>query len=179
MENEDSTRKYLVFSVEEDYALELSKIVEIIEYRSVTKVPETPAYIAGVMNLHGSVLPVIDMRKRFHKPDATVVTRRCIVVIRYEDMRLGLIVDTVTDLIDIDKSTISPPPQVGKDYSHVFIKAIGVCSDKMVLIIDADTLVNHSDLQFLQEDESPEGEEPPSPEKDTAAKSSTTKHSKN
>lgn len=145
--------QYLVFSVDEHYALELAKIVEILEYKPITRVPETPAYIAGMMNLHGSVLPVLDMRRRFHKPDRDDLPYRCIVVTRFEGMKLGLVVDTVDDLIALEPGSISQPPQVGEDYAHVFIKQIGVYEDKMVLIIDADKLVNHSDLSFLKEEE--------------------------
>ncbi len=150
MEDAELQGKYLVFEIDENYALELSKVKEILEYKPVTAVPETPAYIAGVMNLRGSVVPVIDMRKRFHKPEKADLQRRCTIIIHFENALLGLMVDNVTDLIDIAAGSISPPPQVGADYAHVFIKSIGVCSEKMLLIVDTDRLVNHSDLQFLE-----------------------------
>ncbi len=149
---EEQPQQYLVFSVDESYALELSKIVEILEYKPITRVPETPPYIAGMMNRHGSVLPVIDMRKRFHKEDRPDLPYRCIIVIRFDEMKLGLVVDNVNDLITLDPGSISAPPQVGPDYAHVFIKGIGVHEQKMMLIVDADRLVNQSDLTFLEEE---------------------------
>ncbi len=151
-EQDELLHKYLVFSVDESYALELSKVREIMEYKPITRVPETPAYIVGVMNRHGSVVPVIDMRKRFHQPDLENASRRCTIIIRFDGGHLGLLVDNVTDLIDIAPEMISPPPQVGKSYSHVFIKAIGIYKEQMVMIVDADKLVNLDDLAALPEE---------------------------
>lgn len=148
---DELAHKYLVFAIDESYAVELANVLEIIEFKDVTRVPETPDYIAGVTNRQGSVLPVIDMRKRFHKDSAPEDIRRCIVVIRYEDMKLGLLVDSVSDLCDIGEEKISPPPQVGPNYAHVFIKAIGIREEEMVMIIDTNTLINHRDLQALEE----------------------------
>jgi Chemotaxis signal transduction protein len=149
---DETANKYLVFYIDELFALELKSVIEIIDMRPITKVPETPEYIAGVMNLRGEALPVIDMRARFKKAPKGGNDRQCMIVARFDDMKLALLVDEVTDLVGIDPDNVNPPPQVGHDYSHVFIKAIGVREEGMLLIVDTDKLVNLSELDFMSEE---------------------------
>lgn len=148
--NDEVLSKYLLFSIDELFAIPLENVVEIIEDRPVTRIPETPDYILGIMNLRGSVVSVIDMRTRFKKPVQNDLPHKCIVIIRYEGMQLGLVVDDVLDLITIPKESITPPPQVGGNYSHVFVKAIGVKDNIMTLIIDTDKLIHLDDLAFIE-----------------------------
>ncbi len=150
-ENEELLNKYLVFSVDENYALELKSVHEIVEFREVSAVPETPGYILGVINLRGQIVPVIDLRVRFHKPAKLNLPRRCIIVAKYQAQLLGLVVDDVLDLVAIEEDQISSPPRVNSSYEHVFIKKIGVSGDSMVLIVDEDKLVNLEDLDFMGE----------------------------
>lgn len=154
--------KYLLFSVDEEYALELSSVLEIIELADITRVPEAPDYVSGIMNLRGNVVPVLDVRKRFKKPEREDIKARCIVVCNVEDHRLGLLVDNVIDLIDIPRDKLQDPPQLGSNYVNVFIKSIGISSDeeeeevRMHLIVDTDKLVNYNDLHFFDDDREPE-----------------------
>lgn len=141
--------RYLTFELGESYALDMSCIVEIIQYKAVTAVPETPTYIAGVVNIRGVILPVIDMRTRFHLPEAVDLSRRCIIIINFEDKKIGLVVDNVTDLIELDADKVSPPPQAGSHYSHVFIKSVGILDEGITLIVDTDKLVHLNELDFL------------------------------
>ena len=141
--------QFLLFEVDEEYAIDLGKVIEVIEFQPVTGVPETPPYITGVINLRGQVIPVIDLRIRFRKEPKEYDYRTCIIVVDMEGIHLGLIVDNVLDLITVEESNIIPPPQVGNDYSHVFIKSIAMHEGKVKLIIDGDKIINHSDLDFL------------------------------
>lgn len=150
--NEELQNKYLVFYIDELFALELKNVIEIIGMKPITKVPETPDYILGVMNLRGEALPVLDMRARFKKAPDCGGDRRCLIITRFEDMKLALLVDEVTDLVTINPENVNPPPHVGHDYSHVFIKAIGVREEGILLILDTDKLVNMSELEFLNEE---------------------------
>lgn len=147
----DINTKYLLFEVDEEYALALSYVMEIIEYTEITRVPEAPEYIAGIINLRGHVIPVLDVRKRFRKAAGTSVIPRCIVIAQIEDSPLGLIVDNVIDLIDIDTDNLKDPPHVGANYIHVFVKYIGIADGKMHLIVDPDKLVNYDDLSFVED----------------------------
>lgn len=161
----ESTQKYLLFEVDEEYALSLDQVVEIIENTEITRVPETPDYIAGIVNLRGHVIPILDVRKRFRKPHRSDVRQRCIVIANIEEHQLGLLVDNVVDLIDIDAANIKETPQVGSNYIHVYIKNIGIAENKMYLIVDTDRLVNYNDLFFLEE----KAEETPAPSPDEAS----------
>ena len=148
--NEHLSDKYLIFEVDEYYALEIAAVVEIIEYTEPTNVPDTPDYIAGMMNLHGHIVPVIDIRTRFKKKPKEINARRCIVIVNIANNHIGLIVDNVIDLITINPANLIDPPQVGTSYSYVFIKSIGVTGNKMNLIIDTDKLINHNDFEGLE-----------------------------
>ena len=154
MMDDNLKNRYLLFEIDEEYAVELSKVLEVIEFQPVTRVPETPDYITGVINLRGHVVPVIDLRVRFKKALKEYNYRTCIIVVDIEGIHLGLVVDKVLDLITFNESEIIPPPQVGNDYSHVFIKSIGMHEGKVKLIIDGDKIINYNDLEFLNETES-------------------------
>lgn len=159
MVNEQLQGQYLLFTVDETYALALEQVVEILELQPITAIPETPPYIAGAMNLRGQILPMLDLRLRFHKEQKlppkeskrSGQDRRCVVVVRFEEQPLGLIVDAVVDLLTITQEHITPPPQVGSDYAHVFVKAIGIHEEQMVLILESEKLICHSDLDFITE----------------------------
>jgi Chemotaxis signal transduction protein len=142
--------KYLIFEVDEYYAVEIAAVVEIIEYSVPTNVPDTPDYIAGMMNLHGHIVPVIDIRTRFRKKPKDITARKCIIIVNINHNQLGLIVDNVMDLITIDPANLTAPPQVGTSYSYVFIKSIGISDKKMHLVIDTDKLINHKDLEIME-----------------------------
>lgn len=154
----DIDNKYLVFEVDEAYALALHHVVEIIEYRDVTKVPETPDYIAGIINLRGHVVPVIDVRRRFRKAYREGVRPRCIVIIRLDNNLLGLSVDNVVDLVDINPEELTAAPQIGGSHAHAFISAIGIRDGVMQLVVDTDRLVNYNDLYALEGEERPAGD---------------------
>lgn len=152
------TKKYLLFEVDEEYALELDTVLEIIELCEVTRVPEAPDYVAGIINLRGNVVPVIDVRKRFRKPPRESVVARCIVICNIGDNRLGMIVDNVIDLIELDPTKLQDPPQLGSNYIHVFVKNIGLSENdpaRMRLIVDTDKLVNYDDLHYFDEHQEP------------------------
>ena len=148
-----TSNKYLIFEVDEEYALDVANVLQIIEMADITRVPDAPDYVAGIINLRGHVVPVIDMRKRFRKGKGADGLSRCIVIAEIENNMLGLIVDSVVDLIDIDDDMIKDSPRVGTSFAYVFVKGIGIVGEKMHLIVDADKLVNYNDLNFLDHDE--------------------------
>ncbi len=160
---DELSNKYLLFEVDEEYALNLSSVLEIIELKTITRVPEAPDYVSGIINLRGNVVPILDIRKRFRKPERPDVKPRCVIICNVADNRLGLMVDNVIDLINIDPSKLKDPPQLGSNYVHVFIKNIGISGDdekqdtklpmlKMHLIVDTDKLINYNDLHFFDDD---------------------------
>ena len=137
---EDTTKdKYLTFEIDnEEYGIDISYVIEIITVCAITWVPETPDFLKGVINLRGSIIPVIDARLRFRKPEKEYDSLTCIIVIEYENYEVGLIVDTVNEVMLIPEEHISVPPSAKLKYQNQFIKNIGKVGDDVQLLLDID-----------------------------------------
>jgi len=142
MENvsaEDVMRgKYLTFLVEKvGYGIEISYVVEIISVCDITLVPHTHAYVKGIINLRGTVVPVIDMGMRFGGAEVVYTEQTCIIVLSLDDMSVGILVDGVQDVTDIDDANIQDPPTTtGNAVKNHFIKAVGVSQGDVKQLID-------------------------------------------
>lgn len=134
--------QFLTFVIEyEDYGIEVKNIKEIITVCDITRVPHTPSYLKGVINLRGEIIPVIDVREKFHKEIKEYDKHTCIIVIEYEDYNLGLIVDRVKEVIFINNMKLIPPPKDKYDYYNEFIKMIGHYEEDIKLILDLNKLL--------------------------------------
>ena len=130
--------KYLTFKVGDgEYGIEIKYVTEIIGVQDITFVPQTYSYVKGIMNLRGTIIPIIDMRLRFCQEEKEYTERTCIVVLSMEDMNIGLIVDEVQEVSDIGDENIQPPPQIsGDDMKSLFIKSIGLCGESVKQLLD-------------------------------------------
>lgn len=137
---EDTTKdKYLTFKIdEEEYGIDICYVVEIIGVCSITWVPETTTYVKGIINLRGSIIPVIDVRLRFNKEEKEYDSITCIIVIEFQEYTIGLIVDTVDEVMYIPENKISAPPNAKLKYQNKFIKNIGKIGDEVQLLLDLD-----------------------------------------
>lgn len=151
LEEEDTQKgKYLTFSIgKEMYGLEIKYVTEIIGIQAITEVPELPEYIRGIVNLRGKIIPVMDVRLRFKKDFKEYNDRTCVVVIDIKDISIGLIVDSVSEVISIAEEEIVPPPDINK-IANRFIKGIGKAGNEVKLILDCDRLLNDDDAQSLE-----------------------------
>lgn len=142
-EDEDTMKdKYLTFHLgKEVYGIEIYHVIEIIGIHRITEVPDMPDYVKGVINLRGQVMPVMDVRIRFHMEPLEYNDRTCIIIIMVNDTTIGLVVDTVEEVIDIMEENISPPPKVGKGVKSRYIKGMGRYDDRVKIILDADKLL--------------------------------------
>ena len=142
-EDEDTQKgKFLTFVLaKEEYGIEISHVKQIIGLQNITEVPDKPAYILGVINLRGSVIPIMDVRLRFAMEKKAYDDRTCIVVTNVEDKTVGLLVDTVSEVLDIPATQIEEPPKVNKGEASKFIKGIGKTGDKVKIILNVETLV--------------------------------------
>ncbi len=140
MQEEDTTRdKYLTFRVDdEQYGIEISHVVEIITICAITWIPDAPDYLKGIINLRGSIIPVIDARSRFRKMSKEYDSLTCIVVIEYEHYTVGIIVDTVNEVMYIPEEKISSPPSAKLKFQNQFIRNIGKIGDDVQLLLDLD-----------------------------------------
>lgn len=139
---EDSQKgKFLTFRIDrEDYALEIRHVTEIIGIQKITEVPDMADYVRGVINLRGKVIPVIDVRARFHLPARPYDERTCIIVVHVRELAVGLVVDKVNEVADIADDRIEPPPRTSSP-SGRYIQGIGKIGDEVKIILDAGKLL--------------------------------------
>ena len=130
--------KYLTFLVGDvGYGIEISYVVEIISVQEITLVPHTHAYVKGIINLRGTVVPVIDMGMRFGQGEVVYTDKTCIIVLSMDDMSVGILVDGVQDVSDIGDENIQEPPKTtGSAMKNFFIKAVGVSGGEVKQLID-------------------------------------------
>jgi len=150
---EDTQRgKYLTFSLgREEYGIEIRYVTEIVGLQSITEVPELPDYVKGVINLRGKIIPVIDVRLRFKKEAREYNDRTCTIVIDVKDISVGLIVDTISEVLSIGEESIVPPPQLSGSYHHKYIKGIGKVGNTVKLLLDCEKLLTDDEIQDLGE----------------------------
>ncbi|MFP4369280.1 MAG: chemotaxis protein CheW [Candidatus Kapaibacterium sp.] len=143
-QNEDTLAdRYLTFRLgNEEYALEIRYVIEILGIQKITEVPNIPKFIKGIINLRGMIHPVIDVRKRFGLKPEEYDERTCIIVIRFDNSAsIGLIVDEVSEVVTIRKEQISPPPQTKKGSQSKYISGIGRMEEGVKFILDIDKLL--------------------------------------
>jgi purine-binding chemotaxis protein CheW len=143
---------HLTFKLgEEAYGIEILKVQEIMGMLTVTPVPRTPDYMRGVINLRGKVIPVIDLRLKFAM-DAHEYTRRtCIIVVQVQRERaaliMGIIVDEVSEVLDVSTEQIEPPPSFGTEVNTEFILGIGKVGSKVMMLLDVDRVLTGEELK--------------------------------
>jgi purine-binding chemotaxis protein CheW len=150
----DKEGKYLTFALgNEEYGLEILKVREIIGFMDITAVPQMPPYIKGVINLRGQVIPVIDLRAKFSMASAEVTEETCIIVVEITQQsrkfNTGIVVDHVSEVLDIAGDDIEEAPQFGTDVNTDFILGMGKVSDRVKILLDIDKVLAAIDVQTL------------------------------
>jgi purine-binding chemotaxis protein CheW len=145
------TRQYLTFQLgEEVFGLDVSHVREILEFTAVTKVPKTPDYMRGVINLRGSVVPVLDMRLKFGLTRTEKTVNTCIIVVEvsFEDEHriIGALVDSVQEVFEMEPEQIEPAPKIGAQLKTEFIKGMGKKDDHFIIILNIDKVFSSEDL---------------------------------
>lgn len=134
--------KYLTFRLgEEQYGLEIRRVREIIGMMDITPVPQMPAHVKGVINLRGQVIPLVDLRLKFGMPPAKYTDATCIIVVNVGAL-VGLVVDTVREVLDITAEQIDAPPPLGAAVDTSFLLGMGKVRDGVKILLDADKLLN-------------------------------------
>lgn len=151
---DDSPQQYLTFSLGgEVFALGILNVKEIIEFGSITEIPMMPAFIRGVINLRGAVVPVIDLSARFGGRTSAVSRRTCIVIVELgsgEDRQdLGVIVDAVNEVLEIPRGDIEPPPSFGARIRADFIQGMGKVNGDFVIILNVERVLSTEEMTML------------------------------
>ena len=152
------TRQYLTFQLEEEvFALDVSHVREILEFTTVTKVPKTPDYMRGVINLRGSVVPVLDMRLKFGftRTEKTVNTCVIVVEVSFEDERtiIGALVDSVQEVFELEPEQIEPAPRIGTQLKTEFIVGMGKKENHFIIILNIDKVFSSEELATVLDKE--------------------------
>ncbi len=147
--------KFLTFLMaNEKYGLEILKVREIMGMMDVTSIPTTPAFIRGVINLRGKVIPVVDLRLKFGLDAKEDNQRTCIIVVHLthtaQQMTMGIIVDEVSDVLDIDRDQIEPPPSFGANVRTDFILGMGKVDKKVMTMLDIDRVLTEQEIGFVE-----------------------------
>lgn len=141
--------RYLTFWINGQlFGIPIAAVVQIVGVQPITEVPDYPSYAKGIINMRGSIIPIIDVRLRLGKPAAEYNDRTCIIVTNCRDKNYGLVVDEVEEVADVADDRIAPPPKIMDGVTDQFITGIGKMEEGVVLLIDAIRLLGNS-----QEDE--------------------------
>ena len=139
--------EYLSFTLgAEHYGVDILKVQEIRGYDAVTRVPDAPDYIKGVINLRGTIVPVIDLRLKLRLDEARYDAFTVMIVLNVEDRVVGIVVDSVSDVIPLNAEQIRPTPEFGAAVDTRFISGIGTQDDRMLILLDIETLLDTADL---------------------------------
>ncbi|MDF2592115.1 MAG: cheW4 [Clostridia bacterium] len=152
-EEEDTQKgKYLTFNIgTEFYGIEIKYVTEIIGIQVITEVPELPEHIRGIINLRGKIIPVMDVRLRFKKPFREYNDRTCVIVVDIKDISVGLIVDSVSEVLNIPEQDIVEPPQINKGFNNRYIKKIGKVGSDVKLLLNCEKLLTEDEIVDINE----------------------------
>ncbi len=152
----DQINSYLSFNLGEGtFAANVSKVLNILEMTEITKVPRAPEYMKGVINLRGSVLPVVDTRIKFNMSPTEYTSNTCILVMEVdvegERVQVGGLVDEVQAVLEIEKEDILPPPNIGSKYRSEFISGMAKIDEKFIMLLNMDSVFSSDDVASIRE----------------------------
>jgi purine-binding chemotaxis protein CheW len=152
-DSDENTNKFLSFCLgDEEYGLEILRVREIIGIIDITPLPQTPPYVKGVINLRGKIIPVIELRTKFGMNSVPYTEETCVIVVEVSDQeseeeyQVGVIVDTVSEVLDITPDQIEPAPKFGGSLSTDYIMGMGKVKDKVFILLDTGRVLKHDDL---------------------------------
>ena len=151
----NETRQYLTFKLDEEiFGVDVSQVREILDLIKITKVPQTPDFMCGVINLRGSVVPIVDMRLKFGLPKKEATVNTCIIVVEVlmdgDVMVLGALVDSVQEVFELEPKDIEPAPKMGTRLNTQYIKGMGRREENFIIILDTDKIFSAEEISIVQ-----------------------------
>ena len=152
------TTQYLTYKLgDETFALDITKVREVLDFTTVTKVPRTPEFMRGVINLRGSVVPVVDLRLKFGMTKTENSVNTCIIITEVtvdgDTTILGCLADSVQEVLDLDEEHIAPAPRIGTKLRTEFIRGMGKRDDRFIIILDIDKVFSFDELALVKQDQ--------------------------
>ena len=152
------TSQYLTFRLDNEiYAMDINTVREVLDITQITKVPRMPDFMCGVINLRGGVVPVVDLRLKFGLKEAESADENCIVIIEIvldgEETILGILVDSVQEVMSLEPDQIDPPPRIGTRLKTEFIKGMGKKQNEFIIILETTKVFSAEELAIVQASE--------------------------
>ena len=149
-----NTNQYLTFTLDnEQYAIGVAKVREVLEYTKITKLPRTAVFMKGIINLRGAGVPVIDLRLKFGLPETPITKTTSIIVMEVDSQDgavvVGALADAVHEVVDIDEASIEPAPRFGTRLAAEFIRGVGKKDDQFVILLDIDRIFNAEEISVI------------------------------
>lgn len=155
-------KKYLMFYLnEEHYGIPILKVNEIIGLMEITPIPRTPAFMKGIINLRGKIIPVMDLRLKFSMPERPYDEQTCIIIVELAINNtknlIGVLVDKVAEVVNVYQADIEAPPQYGQECENGFLTGIGKVKGKVIMLLDIEAIINcHEMINLINQDLTPE-----------------------
>lgn len=148
---EAESREFLVFSLgDEEYAIDILKVQEIRGYENVTRIANAPDFIKGVTNLRGVIVPIVDLRIKFHFDKVEYGGQTVVIVVNVADRVVGIVVDGVSDVMTLTPDQIKPAPEFGVTLSSDFLSGLGSLEDRMLVLVDIDKLLTSDEMALVE-----------------------------
>ena len=153
--NNIDTNQYLTFKLQDEvFGLAIGKVREVLDFTNITKVPRTPEYMRGVINLRGSVVPVVDLHLKFGLEQAEKTVNTCIIIVEInmegEITVLGALADSVQEVVELEPEQIEPAPKIGTKLDTAFIKGMGKRDEEFIILLDIDKVFSNEELTLVQ-----------------------------
>jgi purine-binding chemotaxis protein CheW len=153
-------KQYLAFGLGgESFAMEIGYVKEVIQYGELTEVPLMPPYLRGVISLRGAMVPVIDLSTRFGRPPTEIALRSCVIILEIPShegpLLMGVIVENVSEVLELADSDIEPPPSFGQDARSEFLSGVGKLGKRFVILLDVKHVLSTEELSVLASDQAP------------------------
>jgi purine-binding chemotaxis protein CheW len=147
--------QYLTYKLaDEVFASDITKVREVLDFTTITRVPKMPDFLRGVINLRGSVVPVVDLRLKFGMPKTDQTVDTCVIITEVnvdgEQTTIGVLADSVQEVMDLDPNSIEPAPKIGTGLNMDFIKGMGKHNDGFIIILDIDKIFSPEELSAIQ-----------------------------
>lgn len=146
-----STQQVIFKLDDESYGVGIMKVYGIERYQEILKIPNTPTYIEGVINLRGDVLPIYNLRKKFNLADKAINEDTKVIITKANDMQIGFIVDSVSEIITIDDENVESAPSIIAGVDRKYISSIAKVKDKMIILLDIDLILSDEELEAVKE----------------------------
>jgi purine-binding chemotaxis protein CheW len=148
---EASKQEFLAFTLgQEEYGIDILKVQEIRGYEPVTRIANVPEFIKGVVNLRGIIVPIVDMRIKFNLGIPSYDAMTVVIILNIRGRVMGMVVDTVSDVINLNPEQIKPPPDLGTSFNTDYLVGLGTHEQRMIILIDIEKLMSSAEMGLIE-----------------------------